>query len=212
MICRPVIAALAVLAALAAPATAQESGGIALAPQIARGPTGLARLPSFARPGVTAADVQASMTATDRSARHQDMIARLRGDAGYLGGFAFGTPLSPSVQPVQQIPLAADPGFGSSDGSDNGGSWHGHGGRGSRQIVVNRVDVTTFQGPVVVGNNNSVQQQTATGSGPIALQQVMSQPGASGTGAVNTIGPSGNVLQRAPGVARRSPAHVAVPR
>jgi hypothetical protein len=51
MICRPIIPALAVLAAFAAPAVAQESGGIALAPQMARGPTGLARLPSFVHLG-----------------------------------------------------------------------------------------------------------------------------------------------------------------
>jgi hypothetical protein len=154
---------------------------------------------------MTAADMQASLKATDRSARDQDMITRLRGDAGYLGGFSFGSPLSASVQPTQQAPF---------DGSGYGGHQHGHGGRrGPRQVVVNRVDVTTFQGPVVVGNNNSVQQQTASGSGPIALQQVMSRPGASGTGgAVNTIGSNGNIIQRAPGAARSRPAHVPTPR
>jgi hypothetical protein len=207
---RPIVPALAILAAFAAPAMAQESGGIALAPHIARGPTGLARPMPFVLPGITASDVQASLKATDRSTRHQAMIARLRGNAGYLGGFAFGAPLAASVQPMPQIPLAPDPGFGPSDGSGYGSDWHGpSGGRGSRQIVVNQVDVTTFQGPVVVGNNNSVQQQIASGSGPIALQQVMGQPGASGTGgAVNAIGPNGNVIQRAPGAARPHPARV----
>jgi hypothetical protein len=234
MMRRLIIPALAALAGFIMPAVAQESGGIALAPQIARGPTGLARPLPFVLPGVTAADVQASLKATDRSARHQAMIARLRGDAGYLGGFAFGMPLSPSVQPMQRVPAATEPGFAVSDGSGYGGDaglsdglgygggpgvpdgsgygdhWHRHNGGGPRQVVVNRVDVTTFQGPVVVGDHNYVQQQTASGSGPIALQQVMSQPSASGAGgAVNTIRPDGNIIQRAPGAARPHLARVA---
>jgi hypothetical protein len=235
---RSIIPALTVLASFSMPALAQESGGIALAPQIARGPTGLARPLPFVLPGVTAADVQASLKATDRSTLHQNMIARLRGDAGYLGGFSFGTPLSASVQPMQRVPVATDPGFGVPEGSGyggdpgfldgsgngggpgipdasgNGGHRHHHGGwGGSKQIVVNRVDVTTFQGPVVVGNNNNVQQQTATGSGPIALQQVMAQPRtAEAAGAVNTIGPGGSIVQRAPGAVRSRPAHIVPPR
>ncbi len=220
MTCRLIVPALAVLAAFATSAAAQDRGGITLAPQNARGPTGLARMLPFVPFAVSAADVQASLRATDHSARHQEMVARVRGDAGYLGGFAFGRPLSASVQPVQRVQIAPEPDFGFADGqyySDDPGyaDGSGRGGRrGPRQIVLNQIDVTTYQGPVVIGNNNNVQQQTANGSGPIALQQVLSQAGASGatpSGAVNAIDANGRVVQRAPGVAR-SPAYVAAPR
>ena len=205
---RRLIPALAVLAAIATPAGAQESGGIALALRNARGPTGLARMLPFVPFAVSAADVQASLKATDHSADHQAMIARLRGDAGYLGGFAFGRPLAASVQPIQRVPIAPEPDFGFADGQGYGGDpgyadGSGRGGRRRhRQIVLNQ----TFEGPVVIGNNNNVQQQTANGSGPIALQQVLSQSGASGTasgGAVNIAGADGRIVQQAPGAAHR---------
>jgi hypothetical protein len=231
MTCRLIVPALAVLAAFATPAAAQDRGGITLAPQNARGPTGLARMLPFVPFAVSAADVQASLKATDHSARHQEMIAHLRGDAGYLGGFAFGRPLSASVQPIPRVQLAPEPDFGYADGQGYGGDPGyadgpgGGGRRGPRQIVLNQIDVTTYQGPVVIGSNNNVQQQTANGSGPIALQQVLSQAGASGTGgnghadriplslggAVNAIDANGRVVQRVPGAAR-SPAYVAAPR
>lgn len=230
MTCRLIVPALAAFAAFATPAAAQERGGITLAPQNARGPTGLARMLPFVPFAVSAADVQASLKATDHSARHQEMIAHLRGDAGYLGGFAFGRPLSASVQPVPRVQLAPEPDFGFADGGYGGDPGYADGSsydgrRGPRQIVLNRIDVTTYQGPVVIGNNNNVQQQTANGSGPIALQQVLSQAGASGTagnghadriplslgGAVNAIDANGRIVQRAPGAAR-SPAYVAAPR
>ena len=205
MVCRLIVPALAVLASLATPAAAQESGGLTLAPRNARGPTGLARMLPFVPNAVSAADVQASLKATDHSARHQEMIAHLRGDAGFLGGFAFGRPLSASVQPIQRVPLAPEPDFGTADGQGHGGR------RRPRQIVLNQ----TFEGPVVIGDNNNVQQQIANGSGPIALQQVLSQSAASGTaggGAVNVVGADGRIVQQAPGAARFHPAHGAGPR
>ena len=216
MVCRLIVPALAVLASLATPAAAQESGGLTLAPRNARGPTGLARMLPFVPNAVSAADVQASLKATDHSARHQEMIAHLRGDAGFLGGFAFGRPLSASVQPIQRVPLAPEPDFGSADGQGYGGDpaygdGSGHGRRRPRQIVLNQ----TFEGPVVIGDNNNVQQQIANGSGPIALQQVLSQSAASGTaggGAVNVVGADGRIVQQAPGAARFHPAHGAGPR
>ena len=234
MTCRLIVPTLAALAAFATPAAAQDKGGITLAPQNARGPTGLARMLPFVPFAVSAADVQASLKATDHSARHQEMVARVRGDAGYLGGFAFGRPLSASVQPIPRVQLAPEPDFGFVDGQGYGGEYYGGdpgytdgsgGRRGPRQIVLNQIDVTTYQGPVVIGNNNNVQQQTANGSGPIALQQVLSQAGASGTGgngradrvplslggAVNAIDANGRIVQRAPGVARAT-ASVAAPR
>ena len=234
MTCRLIVPVLAVLAAFATPAAAQDKGGITLAPQNARGPTGLARMLPFVPFAVSAADVQASLKATDHSARHQEMVARVRGDAGYLGGFAFGRPLSASVQPVPRVQLAPEPDFGFLDGQGYGGEYYGGdpgyadgsgGRRGPRQIVLNQIDVTTYQGPVVIGDNNNVQQQTANGSGPIALQQVLSQVGASGTGgnsradrvplslggAVNAIDANGRIVQHAPAVVR-SPAHAAAPR
>jgi hypothetical protein len=212
MMRRLIIPILTILAGFTVPALAQETGGLALSPRMARGPTGIAQPLPFVPPGITAADVQASLKATDRSALHQSMIARLRGDAGYLGGFSFGQPLSLSVQPWQRFAGTTDPGlgvlgnggdagafWGPDDGSGNGSGYVRHYGRRPRQVIVNEFD--TFQGPVVIGNNNNVQQQTATGSGPIALQQVLNQSGASGTGATNVISPDGNIVQQAPGTA-----------
>jgi hypothetical protein len=166
----------------AIPAAAQESGGVRLAPGIKGGPVGLARPLPFTRPPLlTAHDLQNGMTSADHQAQDQDMISRLRGDPGFLSGFSFGTPLAASRQ---QVP---------DDGGYRYRRRHGH---GQGPIVINN------QGPlaVTVGNGNVVQQQSATGSGPIAQQQVSTTPigGSSGGGASNVVMGSGNISQRAP--------------
>lgn len=182
---RSIIVASLGLLSLAAPGMAQEAGGLGLDPSIKDGPHGLARPLQFTRtPYLTAHDIQGGMTAADHQAQDQAMITRLRGDPGYLAGFSFGTPLAASRQ-VQTLPYDA-------------GYWyrrrHGHG-QGS--IVINN------EGPlaVTVGNGNAVQQQYATGAGPIAQQQVATTParGSRGAGALNIISGSGNITQRAPG-------------
>jgi hypothetical protein len=165
------------LLALALPASAQESGGLRIAPEAKGGPVGLARPLPEVRTLITAADLQGGMTSADRQALHQDMISRLRGDPGFLAGFSFGQPLAPSRQAQ------------SFDGGGSFASGHRH---HSRPIVINN------QGPlaVTVGNGNVVQQQSAIGSGPIAQQQVAgSGPG----GALNLVTGGGNIIQRAPG-------------
>src|ERR1700712_3279783 len=91
------------LAALVAPAMAQEAGGLRLAPGLNGVPVGLARPLPFTRTFVTAHDVQNGMTAADHQAQNQTMISRLRGDAGFLSGFQFGTPLAASRQ-AQVLP------------------------------------------------------------------------------------------------------------
>jgi hypothetical protein len=175
-----------VLLALGAPAMAQESGGVPLAPNIKGGPVGLARPLPFTRPPlVTAQDLQGSVSPADRRAQHQDMISRLRGDPGFLSGFSFGTPLALSRQPQASLP-------------DDGGYRyrHSHGGHGAGPIIINN------DGPlaVTVGNGNVVQQQSASGSGPIALQQVSTTAsgGKPSGGAVNRVTGAGNIVQRAP--------------
>jgi hypothetical protein len=133
-------------------------------------------------PFMTAHDVQNGMTSADHQAQNQNMISALRGDPGYLAGFSMGTPLAASRQP-QQMPYDAGYRYRRS---------HGH---GQGPIVINN------QGPlaVTVGNGNVVQQQSAAGSGPIALQQVATAPmSGAGAGAVN-LATSGNSVQRAPG-------------
>jgi hypothetical protein len=178
------LAAFALLS-FAAPAMAQESGGLSLDPRIGDGPHGLARPMQFTRPPLlTAQDLQGGMTAADHQAQDQAMITQLRGDPGFLAGFSMGTPLAASRQ-TQTIP-------------NDAGYWyrkrHGH---GQGPIIINN------QGPlaVTVGNDNLVQQQSASGSGPIAQQQVAttSATGSRGGGALNLVTGSGNIIQRAPG-------------
>src|SRR5271166_1489991 len=174
------------LLAFGVPAIAQESGGLGLDPGIKDGPHGLARPMQFTRPPfLTARDLQGGMTAADHQAQNQNMISKLRGDPGFLAGFSFGTPLAASRQPVQTLP---------DDGGYRYRRSHGH---GDGPIIINS------QGPlaVTVGNGNVVQQQSATGSGPIALQQVATAPGGGsrGGGAVNLVSGSGNIIQRTPG-------------
>jgi hypothetical protein len=165
---------------------AQESGGLGLDPAIKDGPHGLARPMQFTRPPfLTARDIQGGMTAADHQAQNQAMISRLRGDPGYLAGFSFGTPLAASRQQVSALP---------DDGGYRYRRQHGH---GDGPIIINN------QGPLAltVGNGNVVQQQSATGSGPIAQQQVATTPsrGSLGSGAFNLVSGSGNIIQRAPG-------------
>ena len=184
MKCFMLLAALMPLS-FGAPALAQESGGLGLDPSIKDGPHGLARPMQFTRtPLMTAHDVQNGMTAADHQAQDQSMISRLRGDPGYLAGFSMGTPLAASRQPQ---PLPYDAGY-----------WYRHShGQGKSPVIINNT------GPlaVTVGNGNVVQQQSATGSGPIAQQQVATTPTNSfgGAGALNLVSGSGNIIQRAPG-------------
>ncbi len=189
MITRVFLSVLA-LTTLAVPAMAQDAGGVRLAPGVNGGPVGLARpLPYAPPPLLTARDLQNGMTAADHQAQNQNAITRLRGDAGFLAGFSFGTPLAASRQPQQQ--LAYDAGGG------GGGGYRRHHRRGSGPTIINN------NGPlaVTVGNGNVIQQQSASGTGPIAQQQVATTPGAGshGGGATNLVLGSGNIVQRAPG-------------
>lgn len=160
----------------------QEAGGLRLDPGINGGPVGLARpLPFTNPPFVTAHDMQGGMTPADRQAQNQAMIAKLRGDGGFLSGFSFGTPLAASRQ--QQVQAMPD------DAGYRARRRHGGG-----PIIINN------EGPlaVTVGDGNVVQQQSAIGSGPIAQQQVATQPSAGSRGAVNLVTGGGNIVQRAP--------------
>src|SRR5690349_15663959 len=98
---RILIPGLLLLGAAALPAAAQESGGLSLSPEaLSVGvPRGLARPLQCTVPGFTGADRQAAPTPAGRGQRNRDMIARLRGDGGFIDGFAFGQPLAASRQP-----------------------------------------------------------------------------------------------------------------
>ena len=180
----------ATLLALAVPAAAQEVGGLRVAPGAKGGPVGIARPLPEVNTWITAADLQRGMSPTERQSLHQGMIARLRGDAGFLGGFAFGQPVAPS----RQVQVADDGGFGFDGGFDPGGGFASGGRRRhrSRPIIINN------EGPLAVtnGNGNVVQQQTATSPGPIAQQQLT---GTGPGGALNLVTGGGNILQRVPG-------------
>jgi hypothetical protein len=184
--------AVVALMALSVPAMAQDAGGVRLAPGLNGGPVGLAKPLPYTQTYITAHDVQNGMTAADHQAQNQNMISRLRGDAGFLAGFSMGTPLAAS----RQVPVATDDGSFQDYGSGGGGGGGGHRHR-SRPIIINN------QGPlaVTVGNGNVVQQQSANGSGPIAQQQVATTPaaGSHGGGALNLVTGAGNIIQAAPG-------------
>jgi hypothetical protein len=163
-------------------AVAQDTGGVALSPNIKGGPVGLARPLPFVRPPlVTAHEAQGGLTAADHQAINQNTITNLRGDPGFLSGFAFGQPLAASVQPA--LP----------DGTGH----HRHHGQGQAPVIINNA------GPVAVtiGNGNVVQQSSANGSGPIAQQQIATTPsaGSSTGGATNLVTGGGNIIQKAPG-------------
>jgi hypothetical protein len=174
--------------AFVAPAMAQEAGGIALPPGIT-GPHGLARpLLSAPAPFQTAQSVQNGMTPADHQAANQAAISSLRGDAGFLAGFSFGTPQATSRQTSQ-----------SSAGGYGYDYRRRHHEQGQGATIINNT------GPLAltVGNGNVVQQQGATGSGPTAQQQVVTMGGvALGGGAVNRVLASGNIVQSAPGSSR----------
>ena len=179
---RYLIPGLLLLAAAAGPTMAQDSGGLELSPEALAvgGPRGLARPMRVTFPGIGAADLQATPTPAERQQRHQAMIARTRGDGGYLEGFSLGQPRAASRQPLPPpveptvVPVFID----------------------QRTRVVNR-----FEAPVAVtvGNNNVVQQQGASGAGPTAQQQVATVGGGrrrqGGDGATNVVTPSGNIVQ-----------------
>lgn len=189
------IPALALLAATAMPATgpamAQDSGGLGLSPEALAvgGPRGLARPMRVTFPNIGAADLQVTSTPAERRQRHQALVARTRGDGGFLDGFSLGQPRAVSRQPLPPpvepafVPVIID----------------------QRTRVVNR-----FEAPVAVtvGNNNLVQQQgNSSGSGPTALQQVATVGGqAAGGGsrrrgmnggASNVVTANGNIIQAA---------------
>jgi hypothetical protein len=184
MMIRPIILAGLALLAAGGSVLAQERGGLGLDPAIGDGPKGLAQpLPFFRNPYVTARDLQGSTAAADHQAKNQAMITKLRGDPGFLSGFQFGTPLAASRQQVDASGLPDDGGF-------RFRRRHGH---GQGLVIINEGN-----GPITVGNDNVVQQQTAITSGPVAQQQV-STMGSSGGGALNRVGGSGNIVQRSPG-------------
>jgi hypothetical protein len=172
---RSVLAAL-LLMGLTAPAMAQQSGGLMLAPGINGGPVGLARpLLSAPMPFITAQQAQNGMTSSDHQAKNQAMITKLRGDAGFLGGFQFGTPLAGSRQQMQAAQAMPD---------DGGYEYRRHHGHGQGPIIINN------QGPlaVTVGDGNVVQQQSGKSAGPLAQQQVVNLPGSIAGKAINVAG------------------------
>ena len=187
---RPLLLGLALAAVAAGSSAAQEAGGVSIAPGATAGLSGLARLPDPVFPGIAAQGLEQGMPAADRQARHQAMIGRLQGDAGYLAGFAFGQPLAPS----RVLPVAAPP-FGL-----GGPGLVGPGGLVLQQPVV----IDNFGGPIAVANGDgNVIQQAAAGSGTVGQQQIANVGGAPPTaGATNLVG-DGNAVQRAPASGRR---------
>jgi hypothetical protein len=127
--------------------------------------------------------------AAQRRQQHQDLIARVRGDGGFLDGFSQGQPLATSRQrPLPgPVPVLADPPI-------------------VEQIFAPTINRTTvrnrFEAPVAIttGDNNLVLQQGSQSGGTNAQQQVVNIGGnARPGGASNVVTPSGTVLQQAGG-------------
>lgn len=104
---RPFLLPAAALLLTAGSAAAQDMGGIGFA---AGGPSAAnlaqafsqpARMPVFANPQKRGAPPGAMVTnpGVSRSAAHQQSITKIRGDAGFLGGFNKGQALAVSRQP-----------------------------------------------------------------------------------------------------------------
>lgn len=155
------LSGIASLMLLATPALAQEAGGVPLTPEVLNIPDaqqqamnlalGLlqrAQLAQQLQQGrfgqqVQGVPVQAPVNpnavnpSADRSATNQQAIARLRGDAGFLGGFSGGQALALSrAKPMPvPVPTIVDQ---------------------SQTLVVNAVD-----SPVALGNGNIIHQQVA---------------------------------------------------
>ena len=214
---RALIPSLLLLAAVALPAAAQESGGLGISPEALAdgGPRGLARPLPFTFPSFTAADMQSMPTAAERRQRNQSMIARVRGDGGFLDGFTRGRPNAASRQrPLPAPEPVFSPVFVDASTFVDATTFVDQ-----RTKVVNRFNirertevVNRFEAPVAVtvGNGNVVQQQGARGpgAGPVAQQQVatiggrtVGGPGGgvagAGAGATNLITSDGNIIQSA---------------
>jgi len=142
------------------PVLAQEAGGVAPPPEalrtenvlgvlghvaaqlqlqaMMRGNSGAARA---AAPSLPSGGQSAGASNPGPSNQGQQTIGRLRGDGGFLAGFAFGQPLAASRTRLPQPVAVADP------------------------VVVNQ-----FDGPVAIGNGNLISQQvsnsTAISTGP----------------------------------------------
>lgn len=130
----------ACLMAISMPLAAQDAGGVAVEPAAMAGLSGLAQLPAYVYPGATATDIQGNVSAASRSANHRNMVARVRGDGGFLDGFSFGKPQALSRTPV------------------------------GPPLVPNFNFVQNFNAPVTNGSGNIVNYLVAHGQGPIAQQ------------------------------------------
>lgn len=176
---RPRLAALA-LFALCSPAAAQQVGGLSVA-----GP-GMGPMPLQPDLGIgaplreTPADIKAANPARGRSATHQEAIAKIRGDAGFLGGFVQGQPLAPSRQPPLEFPEPAFFTFVEAPVIVNSfGSPVSIDASGAAAPVVNASDspVAINTGPGSLEQNNDSAVNIATGSGNVAQQTVVKKSG-----------------------------------
>ncbi len=108
----PLLSGLAALALLGGTAAAQDAGGFSVNPQLGAAvgmsmgmgmgmPPLLPRQPVFVNAAPRGAPPGATVTnpAVSRQAKHQQAIAKIRGDAGFLGGFNKGQALAASRQP-----------------------------------------------------------------------------------------------------------------
>jgi hypothetical protein len=185
--------ALALVACIATPVWAQQTGGVKLSDDVLGDPDAQGKavfrtmqLNALASSrGATGGQVQAQTGATNDTsdlsrfqAKHQQMITGLRGDSGFLGGFRFGQATQQSAFDRMAKPVPAD-GGAFVDGAFGGGDlFIGEDGGGGRVLVQKTVNVTNnFEGPAsfVEGNGNIVQQNAAGGGGPTAQQQIVTE-------------------------------------
>jgi hypothetical protein len=119
------LSAIALLALFHLPASAQEAGGVAIDPEVLSS----ANVPVLTPPGfpfthASGAPSPAGLpnvgSAANRQAVHQQLIARMRGDGGFLQGFVRGQPVAssraPAGDPLVPVVINNTPVFFSSEG------------------------------------------------------------------------------------------------
>lgn len=202
---RPLFTAAATLVLLSAGgAAAQDAGGIGFptgvsAANMAQAFAQPVRMPVFTAPRrITPPGAMVTNPSVSRKQVHQQQIAKIRGDAGFLGGFSKGQPLAASRQPppefvpsftIIEAPFifnningTLDLGVGNGGGSGGGGTapdgttaggTGATGGGVTPPVPLDGLATALANGNVTFNNVNSAVN-IAAGTGNVAVQNIKS--------------------------------------
>lgn len=195
---RPLLTAAATLVLLSAGgAAAQDAGGIGFpagvsAANMAQAFAQPVRMPVFTAPRrITPPGAMVTNPSVSRKQVHQQQIAKIRGDAGFLAGFSKGQPLAASRQPPPEFAPAftiieapfifnningtLDLGVGNGGGgtAPDGTTGGGTGGGVTPPVPLDGLATALANGNVTFNNVNSAVN-IAAGTGNVAVQTVKS--------------------------------------